>query len=453
MASWRTIWGGIRRVFGAPVSLSAGGAGRAWIPLVREPFTGAWQRNLEVTHDTALSYTPVFTCVDLISNDCAKVRLRLVEQSVDGVWLETTNSAYSPLLRRPNRYQTPFAFIQQWMTSKLIHGNTYVLKERDARGVVAALYVLDPTAVTPLIARDGAVYYQLHHNELAGLTEDQTVAAPSSEIIHDRMICPFHPLVGVSPIFAAALPLAQGLAIESNSQRFFANASHPGGTLTVPGNIPDDKAAQLKADWKALFSGEKYGEVAILPNGIKYDPLTVNASDAQLVEQLKWTAETICAVFHVPAYMAGFGPAPPYAGADPLVQSYYSQSIQRLFVSCEQALDAGLEFPRTTLGTEFDIDDLLWLNPEARSKAASEGIASGAMAPNEARKKYLNLPPVVGGETPYLQQQNWPLSVLAERDPPSIVAPGPPAPEPEMDEATISEEAAAELAAWWGANL
>ena len=48
------------------------------------------------------------------------------------------------MLRKPNRYQTRIKFVEQWMMSKLTAGNTYVLKQRDERSVVTALYVLDP---------------------------------------------------------------------------------------------------------------------------------------------------------------------------------------------------------------------------------------------------------------------------------------------------------------------
>jgi phage portal protein BeeE len=39
------------------------------------------------------------------------------------------------------------------------------------------------------------------------------------------------------------------------------------------------------------------------------------------------------------------------------------------------------------------------------------------LSPNEARA-VVNLPPVAGGESPYLQQQNWPLAALADRPAP-----------------------------------
>ena len=112
--------------------------------------------------------------------------------------------AFSPVLRKPNRYQTRQQFIEQWVTSKLIHGNAYILKERDNRNVVTALYVLDPLLTKPLIAPDGEVYYQLSINQLAGI-ENTDVIVPADEIIHDVMVPLYHPLCGVSPITACGL--------------------------------------------------------------------------------------------------------------------------------------------------------------------------------------------------------------------------------------------------------
>ena len=145
-----------------------------WYPIVKESFTGAWQQNVTVQADTALTYSAVFACVTLIASDIAKLcgnGLHLVAVDADDIWTKTESPAFSPVLRKPNRYQTRIKFIEQWLSSKLIHGNTYVLKERDQRGVVMALYVLDPTKVTPLVATNGDVYYQLKRDDLSGLDD------------------------------------------------------------------------------------------------------------------------------------------------------------------------------------------------------------------------------------------------------------------------------------------
>lgn len=219
-----------------------------WWPLIKESFPGAWQQNVEVKFDSVLSNHAVFACQTLIASDIAKLRVKLVKfDEADGIWTETKNPAYSPVLRKPNPWQNRIQFFENWLLSKLQRGNAYILKQRDLRGVVVKLYVLDPTLVQPLIASNGDVFYELNTDHLTGVTE--RVVVPAREIIHDRFNCLFHPLVGLSPIFAGGLAAMQGLAIQNNATLFFQNGSQPGGILTAPGAIGDETAARLKAHW------------------------------------------------------------------------------------------------------------------------------------------------------------------------------------------------------------
>jgi phage portal protein BeeE len=161
-----------------------GGTG-GWFPVVREWVTGAWQRNDELKIDVGLSHPTLFRCASLISSDIAKMCLDLVEEATDGIWTPTSSTSFSPVLTKPNRYQNRIQFIAQWVISKLLHGNTYVLKERDNRNVVVAIYILDPMRCRPMVAPDGSVFYNLSRDTLSGVTDAQ-VAVPASEIIHDR---------------------------------------------------------------------------------------------------------------------------------------------------------------------------------------------------------------------------------------------------------------------------
>lgn len=409
--------------------------------IIREPYTGAWQKNDELVVGDVLAYAPVFACATLIASDIGKLHLALVQEDDDGIWTETENAAWSPVLRRPNRYQNVIKFVEQWVTSKLIHGNTYVLKSRDGRGIVNALYVLDPTRVRPLIAADGSVFYEVRRDDLLGQLDapafdrgKDRLAIPAREIIHDLMVALYHPLCGVSPIYACGMAALQGLKIQSNSSAFFAQGSHPGGILTAPGAIDDATAERLKTYWETNFSGPNVGRVAVVGDGLKYESMTVNAVDADLVNQLKWGAEVICSCFHVPPYMIGVGPYPPYNNVEPAVQAYYSQCIQSLIANFELCLDEGLELP-DPFGTEFDIDDLIWMDTATKTKAANDGIGGGALSPDEARLKYFGLPPVPGGDSPYLQQQYFSLKALAQRDKENPLAPKPePAPAPPPDD-------------------
>jgi HK97 family phage portal protein len=221
------------------------------------------------------------------------------------------------------------------------------------------------------------------------------------------------------------LPAIQGLRIQNSSTQFFANGSNPGGILTAPGAISDETAARLKQHWEQNYTGVNVGKIAVLGDGLKYEKMAVNAVDAQLIEQLKWTAETVCSCYHVPAYMVGVGAPPNYNNIEALNQQYYTQCLQALIEAIELLLDEGLELP-APYGTEMDLDGLLRMDTATQYKAIADGISGAFLTPNEGRRK-LDLPPVKGGDSPYMQQQNFSLAALDQPTPPTDPAPATPA--------------------------
>ncbi|WP_435656147.1 phage portal protein [Brucella pituitosa] len=392
-------------------SLSTASPRRGWFT-VFESFAGAWQRNVEVKPELALAYHAVFSCVTLISSDIAKLRARIVEETPDGIWVEKKRHALKKLLRKPNDTQTAIQFWENYFISKLTTGNTYVLKRRSPDGKISSLHVLNPMLVQVLVSPQGAVFYQLNVDDVSGLTSSVTV--PASEIIHDRFNCFFHPLVGLSPIYASGLAAKQGLTIQQHSDRFFGNNALPSGIISVPGAIEAEDAAEIKRDWEAGYSGKNAGKLAVISDGMEFKALAIPAQSAQLIEQLRWTAEVVCSTFHVPPYKIGIGTLPTYNNIQALNVEYYSQCLQTLIESAEDCMDDGLGFGES-IGVEFNVDVLLRMDGMTMATRLKEEVGAGIRKPNEARKA-MNLPAVEGGDTPYLQQQNYSLSALNKRD-------------------------------------
>lgn len=389
---------------------------RGWITLYNSGeygHQGGFQQDRTVSDDTLIGFAPVYACVTLIASDLGKICLDLMELK-EGIWIKTSSPSFSPLLRKPNHYQTRQQFIELWALSKLLRGNTYVLKVRDNAQRVKQLYVLDPNRVTPLVAPDGSVFYELRRDDLSKLPTDYP-AIPASEIIHDRMECLFHPLVGIAPLWASYLSATQGLRIQNNSEAFFKNMSKPGGMLTAPHSINDETAARLKSEFELNFSGEKMGRLFVGGDGLEYKPMAHTAEESQLVDQLKLSAEQICSAFHVPAYMIGAGAVPSYTNVEALNQQYYTQCLQKLFNAIEDLIDDGLGLNALNYRTEFDLDDLLRMDTATRIKSTNDAVGGGWMSPDEARARFSMLP-VAGGGSPYLQQQYWSLEQLSKRE-------------------------------------
>lgn len=389
-----------------------------WWPMVREAFSGAWQRNIEWTTDTVLAHHAVYACITRVAQDIGKLRPQLMEQDEDGIWAVVTNTAHSPVIRKPNRFQNHIQFKEWWTISKLTHGNTYVLLERDSRKVVTAMYILDPTRVQVLVSPDGAVFYKLKRDNLSGLEEDE-IAVPASEIIHDRINCLYHPLVGTSPIFACGSAANMGLKIQNNSTIFFGNASLMSGVLSSPLQIDPKKAEELSALWNARFGPGGQGGVAVVGNGMKYEKMQMTATDAQLIEQLRWTAETVCSTFHVPPWKIGIGQMPAYTKTEFANQAYYSDCLQSPIEQWELCMDEALGFDTPTegryLGVELDLDGLLRMDAASQITTLKEAVGGSILTVNEARRK-VDKPPVDGGDSIWMQQQNYSLEALQKRD-------------------------------------
>lgn len=416
---------------------SVGGGWRGWKNIINEPFTGAWQRNMEEKREDLYCYPALYACLRAISTDIGKLPFLLKQRDRDGIWNAVDNPAYSPVLRKPNHFQTAQQFRESWLLSKLTHGNTYILKQRDNRGVVVGLYVLDPNRVCPAVSDSGAVWYQLQTDKLSGLDEGQTVTVPASEIIHDRFMTLHHPLIGIPPICGAYWPAAKNLKILRSAATFFENNAQPGGILTAPAGMSDEDAAALRQFWDENYSGANSGRIAVLGADMKFTAFAMKSADSQLVEQMRYSDEQICQPFGVPPFKIGIGSIPAGMKVDDINQLYYSDALQTHIEAMENLLDDALKIAMP-LGVELDTEPLLRMDMEKRAAVWST-LTKGIAAPNEARKEF-GLKPLEGGETVYMQQQDIPLEEARKNKIQQAAEPQQPDPAEEEDPVQEDQE-------------
>ncbi|WP_269914016.1 phage portal protein [Acinetobacter sp. HY1485] len=388
------------------------GSNGGWGPLIHEPHTGAWQENKELTLKDNASFYAVFSCVSLIAKDIAKMPV-LLKKWQQGVLVEADRpKKLQRVLERPNNYQNWQQLQEQWTTSLLLRGNTYVYKQRDAFGWIIRLVVLNPDLVKPLVDEHGNVFYQLSTDNLS---QSKSEIVPASEIIHDRINCFYHPLVGLTPIVACAAASAQGLSILENAQNFFKNSSRPGGILAAPGPIDKDKAQEVQNRWNQKYSGNNFGQIAVMGDDLKYTPIGISAADSQLIEQLGMSARIVCTAFHVPPFKVAIGDVQSGIKIGDLNEIYYSDCLQAYIEARENLLDEGLDLKSYGVQAFLDLDVLIRMDSVSQMDCFEKGIRMGVYAPNEVRQK-LGYLPVKGGESPLIQQQNYSLAALAKRD-------------------------------------
>lgn len=411
---------------------------------VHEPFAGAWQMNKECWGPYGI-FSAVYACIAIISGDLAKLPPRVRASAPDGSKRDLDTHPVAVVLNNPNSYQTRVDFWGQFMASALFTGNTYVFLARDARNVIVSMHILDPRRVSVLLADDGSVFYRIGQEKLAQLLGSDII--PARDILHHRLLAMNHPLVGMTPLYAAGVSAMTGQTIQQNSFAFFSNMSRASGVLTSPGKISTELANRLKTEWDQNFKGGAMGRTAVLGEGMKWEPLTISAADAQLIEQLRWSVEDVARCFRVPSYMLTDASKVSFKNAETLARNYYSQTLQYHIESIEARVDQAFGLSGNTY-CEFDLASLLRMEFDARMAAYQMGIQSGVLTINEARKLE-ELKPMEGGDEPLIQAQYRPLSMAGE---PGQVAPVP-TPEPpaptadpeddvEADDGTESDDAA-----------
>lgn len=146
--------------------------------------------------------------------------------------------------------------------------------------------------------------------------------------------------------------------------------------------------------------------------------MTMSSVDSQLIEQMRYSAEQICSIFHVPHFMILGGGNSQVSNLEMLNQQFYSQCLQSYIEAFEECIDDGLDLNKKNTnnkGVELDLSPLLRMDTAARYASYQTAIKSSFMTINEARAKE-NLGPVVGGDTIWMQQQNYSTEALMERD-------------------------------------
>lgn len=399
-------------LFGKKKSLQGVHSNQGWTSLfVHEPYSGAWQKNDELTREDLAAHPAVFSCISLISQDIGKMGILLKKQKGE-ILVNAPIPKDLVVLKRPNHYQNWQQFLEFWMICRKLRGNAYGFKVRDVFGQVVKIVILNPDQTKPLISDDGQVFYQLGIDRLNGT---ESVVVPASEIIHDRENCLYHPLVGIPAITAYGISAGLGLNILKNSKTSFGNMSRPSGILVAPGAISEDKARAIGAAWNANYTGQNIGKTAVLGDDLKYQPISMTASDTQTIEQLKMSNEIICSVLHVPAFKVGYGTIPAGQKVGDLNEIYFSDCLQSPVEAIENLLDDAFDLKARGLEIFLDVDSLLRMDKETKMGIQERGVKASIFTPNEARQQF-NLEPLVGGDTVYMQQQNYSLEALSKRD-------------------------------------
>jgi len=351
------------------------------------------------------------------------------------------NSALVRILKKPNDYQSISDFLMNLVRGLLDDGNAYALIIRNARFEPTELHLMNPRQSAAQLAVTGDVFYHMSGNPIVDARYGAGLVVPARDVLHLRLHTPRHPLLGESPLAAAALQLAAGNAALMQQVRFFLNQSRPSFVLSTDQVLKAEQVEFLRDSWNKQSAGMNRGGTPILTAGLKAQPIGSSAKDSELADMLKLSDQAIANVYRVPLQVLGIG-GTTYASTEALMQSWRAGGLGFLLNHIEEAV--GLLFNLRGQPDEYlelDTSALLRSAFKDRVDGWVAGVKGGIFSRNEARQDFEQAP-VEFGDEPWVQQQDIPLSVAGDAaknpPPPSPPAPPEPAPTPEQQRAALA---------------
>jgi hypothetical protein len=236
-------------------------------------------------------------------------------------------------------------------------------------------------------------------------TGDRTVALPYSDVLHIAGLG-FDGLQGYSPVHMARTAIGLGKAAEEFGASFFGNAAKPSGTLTHPGNLSPEAMARLRESWNAMHAGPKsVGRIAIMEEGMKFEPISINPEDAQFLQTRKFQIEEIARIYRVsPMHLQDMSRAT-YSNFEHSMLAFYQDTLRPWVVKWEQEIKRKM-FRGDQFFAEFNIAAMLRGDTTTRFEAYRMGREAGFMSVNEIRAME-NMNPIGSEGDGYLQPLNF----------------------------------------------
>ena len=352
-------------------------------------FFGNTSAGKPVNEHTAMQMTAVYSCVRILSETLAGLPLHVYRYNDSGgkeKYLK--HPLYKLLHDEPNPEMTSFAFRETLMSHLLLWGNAYAQIIRNARGEVIALYPLMPNKMTVDRDSKGRLFYLYSRtsDDAPTLGDESQVYLSPSEVLHIPGLG-FDGLIGYSPIAMAKNAVGLAIATEEYGAKFFANGAAPGGVLEHPGTIKDPQ--KVKESWNSAYQGSQNAHrVAVLEEGMKYQPIGISPEQAQFLETRKFQINEIARIFRVPPHMLADLEKSSFSNIEQQSLEFVKYTLDPWVVRWEQSMCRALlmESEKPIVFIKFNVDGLLRGDYVSRMSGYATARQNGWMSANDIRE-------------------------------------------------------------------
>ena len=350
-------------------------------------------------NNKAMLLSAVYRCTEVISDSVAQLPLEPYRIDSDGCKIKfTSHPTYNLLTREPNKNMSKFTFLKTMVVSMLLTGNAYALIDRDEKGNAKALYYIPTELVTILKPQNITDTISYSITGMKSVVED-------CNMIH---ILNFTSdgYEGVSTLTYARKTLGLAMDAEANAEGFFKGGANVAGILKSNAPLTTKQKESLKSSWNSAFNGNTGtpNGVAVLDADLDFQAVTVNPSDAQLLETRQFNVIDICRFFGVSPVKAFDLTKSSYNTIEQMQLAFLTDTLQPLLEKFEGEFQRKLYKPseKDNVVVRFSTAPLLRADKQSQANYYNTLFQMGVMTINEIRQE-LDLPHLENGNTSFVQ--------------------------------------------------
>lgn len=350
------------------------------------------------TTEKSMLLSAVYRCVEVISDSVAQLPLEPYRMDSQGYKVKfTSHPTYKLLNKEPNQRMSRFTFIKTLIVSTLLRGNGYAYIERDGKGDAIALHLIPSELVT--INRPKTLKEPISYS-IAGVGKVE-----SKDMIHILNFS-YDGIIGMSTLQHARHSLGLAMDSDSHAAGFFKGGANIAGILKSDGHLAPDQKQQIKQAWQMAFN-PNYGSpngVAVLEGNFTFEPITVNPSDAQLLETRQFNVVDICRFFGVSPVKAFDLTKSSYSTVEATELAFLTDTLSPLLEKIELEFERKLYKPseKDSIDVRFDTAMLLRADKQSLANYYQTLFNIGVVSPNDIRKQ-LDMPAIEGGDNTFVQ--------------------------------------------------
>ena len=344
-----------------------------------------------VTDALALQLSAVYRAVDLISGAVAMLPITLFANG------RRVEDDLSYLINyEPNFISTHFQLFKTIVIDMLQKGNAFLWIRRDTRGVVEELRYLKPEEVK--------ILYNETTNRKRFRIKYVSEDIDDEDMIH-LMNYTEDGVKGISVLHNARRSLGISWASEQTAENYFEKGGAVTGVLSSKNVLNPKQKEEVRTQWKEVMAVDG-GGIAVLGADMTFTPITMSASDAQLLETRHFNVEEICRFYGLSPTLCGDLTKSSYATFEATSLDFLTNCLQPRLTNIEQELNfkllSRIEKQRQKKYFAFDTSDLIRCSKIDLATYYRDMLQNGIMTVNEVRHK-LDFEPVKGGDENYIQ--------------------------------------------------